>query len=257
MQIPYIDNGFLLSIIKLAAGLTLTFFAAYYLNKILVDKLVIPHPELMTTLSIIRRIIVLSVALIGVMATTFTVFPEAIGIITSLFVAAGFASIVVGLAAQSSLSNVVAGFFVSVSQPFRIGDAVMFRNEYCYVEDMRLMHTVLRTWDNRRLIIPNSVLQSEVLTNYSIVDPTVLVPIYVQVSYDSDLKKAMDIMVDLAKRHPDCLPIGSLPNAVVMEFQDSGIRLRLLTRAKDQSTAFNMTRDLLFEIKKCTLQETA
>lgn len=94
------------------------------------------------------------------------------------------------------------------------------------------------------------MLQSEVLTNYSIVDPTVLVPIYVQVSYDSDLKKAMDIMVDLAKRHPDCLPIGSLPNAVVMEFQDSGIRLRLLTRAKDQSTAFNMTRDLLFEIKK-------
>jgi Small-conductance mechanosensitive channel len=190
MQIPYIDNGFLLSVIKLAAGLTLTFIVAHYLNKFLISKLVLPHPELMTTLSILRRVVVLSVALIGAMATVTTVFPQAIGMITSLFVAAGFASIVVGLAAQSSLSNVVAGILISISQPFRIGDAVMFRDEYCYVEDMRLVHTVLRTWDNRRLVIPNSVLQSEVLTNYSIVDPSVLVPVYVQVSYDSDLKKA-------------------------------------------------------------------
>lgn len=250
MQIPYIDNGFLLSVIKLAAGLTLTFIVAHYLNKFLITKLVLPHPELMTTLSILRRVVVLSVALIGAMATVTTVFPQAIGMITSLFVAAGFASIIVGLAAQSSLSNVVAGILISISQPFRIGDAVMFRNEYCYVEDMRLVHTVLRTWDNRRLVIPNSVLQSEVLTNYSIVDPSVLVPVYVQVSYNSDLKKAMDIMVDVARRHPDCLPIGSLPKAVVMAFEDSGISLRLLTRAKDQSTAFDMTRDLLFEIKK-------
>lgn len=250
MQIPYIYNGLLLSAIKLAAGLTLTFIVVHYLNRFLISKLILPHPELMTTLSILRRVVVLSVALIGAMATITTVFPQAVGMITSLFVAAGFASIVIGLAAQSSLSNVVAGILVSISQPFRIGDAVMFRDEYCYVEDMRLVHTILRTWDNRRLVIPNSVFQSEVLTNYSIVDPSVLVPVYVQVSYDSDLKKAMDIMVEVARRHPDCLPTDSLPNAAVMAFEDSGISLRLLTRAKDQSTAFNMTRDLLFEIKK-------
>ena len=57
-------------------------------------------------------------------------------------------------------------------------------------------------------------------------------------------------MVDVAKKHPDCLPIGDLPNAVLMEFADSGILLRLLSRAKDQPTAFMMARDLLLQIKK-------
>jgi len=77
-----------------------------------------------------------------------------------------------------------------------------------------------------------------------------LVPVFVQVSYESDLEKAMKLMVEVAKRHPDCMPIGDLPNAVVMEFADSGINLRLLSRAKNQPTAFMMARDLLFQIKK-------
>ncbi|HUS74881.1 MAG TPA: mechanosensitive ion channel family protein [Methanothrix sp.] len=197
-----------------------------------------------------RRLIVLSVALVGVMASTFTAFPESLGIITSLFVAAGFASIVIGMAAQSSFSNVISGIINSVSQPFRISDAVMFRDEFCYIEDMRLIHTIMRTWDNRRLVVPNSILQNEVIINYSMNDPSVLVPINVQVSYESDTPKAMQIMTDIAKKHPECRPAEGIPSAVVMEFQDSGVLLRLLSRAKDQSAAFGMARDLLLSIKE-------
>ncbi|MDD4161029.1 MAG: mechanosensitive ion channel family protein [Methanothrix sp.] len=211
---------------------------------------VLSQPKFITTLTIMRRLIVLAAILIGVMATTFTAFPESLGIITSIFVAAGFASIVVGLAAQSSLSNVISGIINSVSQPFRIGDAVTFRDEFCYIEDMRLIHTIMRTWDNRRLVVPNSILQNEVIINYSMNDPSVLVPVPVQVSYESDISKAMQIMTDAARSHPDCIPSRDLPNTVVMELQDSGILLRLLSMAKDQSTAFGMTRDLLLEIKK-------
>ncbi|MEM3883248.1 MAG: mechanosensitive ion channel family protein, partial [Candidatus Methanomethyliaceae archaeon] len=81
-------------------------------------------------------------------------------------------------------------------------------------------------------------------------DPTKLVPIFVDISHDADVDLAMNIMVDLAKKHPDCLPIGDLPNVVVMEINENGVRLRLLSRAKDQPTAFRMARDLLREIKK-------
>jgi small-conductance mechanosensitive channel len=178
------------------------------------------------------------------------VFPEARGITASLFVAAGFVSIVLGIAAQSSLSNLISGIIVAVSQPFRLGDTVVFRGEFGFIEDIKLMHTVIRTWDNRRLVVPNSMFQSEVVTNYTSVDPTMLVPVEVQVSYESDIEKAMKIMVDVAKRHPDCMPTDDLPSAMVMGFADSGINLRLLSRAKDQSTAFMMARDLLLQIKK-------
>jgi small conductance mechanosensitive channel len=55
---------------------------------------------------------------------------------------------------------------------------------------------------------------------------------------------AMKMMKDIARKHPDCLPIGDLPNVVVMDYTESGISLRLLSRARDQPTAFNMERDL-------------
>ena len=253
MTFLFLENGTLWSLAVFIAGIAMTLIVTHYLNSILIkffDRILVSQPKLLTTTTIMRRLIILSIALIGVMAATFTAFPGSLGILTSLFVAAGFASIVIGLAAQSSLSNVIAGIINSVSQPFRISDAIMFRNEFCYIEDMRLIHTIMRTWDNRRLVVPNSILQNEVIINYSMNDPSVLVPINIQVSYESDLSNAMNIMIDSAKKHPECIEGGGLPNAVVMELQDSGVLLRLLSRAKDQSAAFSMARDLLLEIKE-------
>lgn len=60
------------------------------------------------------------------------------------------------------------------------------------------------------------------MVNYSIEDPTMLVPIYVQVSYKSGIEEAMEIMVEVARRHSDFLPAEGLPSAVVMEFGEPG-----------------------------------
>lgn len=239
-------------IIYLIVGYGATFIIIYLLKHIIeraVYARIAEQPKLKTTSIFLVRILLLAITLLGVATVTLTVFPQLSGFAVSLLVTAGFASIVIGLAAQSSLSNLISGFLIALSQPLRVGDAVVFKGDFCFVEDIRLMYSILRTWDNRRLIVPNSMLQSEVIINYSIEDPTMLVPVFVQISYESDLKKAMDIMVDVARKHPNCLPIGDLPNVVVMEFQDSGILLRLLSRARDQPTAFMMARDLLYQIK--------
>lgn len=237
----------------LIVGYGITFTMALIIDKIIkkwFERLIVRSPSLKTSFIFLRKILLFSIVIIGISFTTFTAFPELGPALASLFIAAGFASIVIGLAAQASLSNIIAGIMISLSQPIRIDDAILFRNEFCFVEDLTLMYTVLRTWDNRRLIVPNSILQSEVIVNYSAKDPTKLVPIFADISHDSDVDLAMKIMVDVAKRHPDCLPIGDLPNAVIMEINENGVRLRLLSRAKDQPTAFRMARDLLREIKK-------
>lgn len=239
--------------INFLAGLLVTYLVVYILDVIIrryVHSLVASEPRLKTMYTFIRRLVLVAVALIGVAATTFTSFPAASGVISSLFIAAGFSSIVVGLAAQSSLSNIIGGMLVSVSQPFKIGDAVVFKNEFCFVEDIKLVHTVLRTWDNRRLMVPNSMFQTEIVANYTAEDSTMLVPVMVQISYESDIDKAMSIMREIALKHPECMPIGNLPNVVVMDYGESGINLRLLSRAKDQPTAFGMARDILYQIKK-------
>lgn len=240
-------------VMSLVVGLVIVFVVFKVLNIVIfgqIKKRTAKEPKLNTIYSFVEKLVGAIILLIGVTIVVFAVFPEARGVTASLFVAAGFVSIVIGLAAQSSLSNLMSGMLIAFSQPFRLGDAVVFKGDFGFIEDIKLMHTVIRTWDNRRLVVPNGMFQSEVVLNYTAIDSTMLAPVFVQVSYESDLEKAMEIMVDVAKRHPQCMPIGDLPNAVVMEFADSGIKLRLLSRAKDQPTAFMMIRDLLFQIKK-------
>lgn len=208
------------------------------------------NPDRETTFRLIHRLIIYFVYIIGATIVLTIIFPGLIGIIWSLAIGAGFLAIVIGLGAQKTIGNLLAGMNLTITRPIRVGDAVMIRGEFGFVEDITLRHTIIRIWDNRRMIIPNSVLDDEVIINYSLKDPTMLVPVFVQISYESDVDKAMKIMVDIAKKHPDCLPIGNLPNVVIMEFAESGILLRLLSRAKDQPTAFMMARDLLYQIKK-------
>ena len=234
-------------------GLTITFIVAFLLNRLLikwVEKQVAKSKKLFTSYTFFRRLIVLVIILLGTTVTVFTVFPGLENLVSSLIITAGFTSVVIGLAAQQSLSNLIAGFLASISRPVDIGDAVVFNEDFCFVEDITLMQTILRTWDNRRLVVPNSTLFSEVITNYTKRDPTMLAPLFMTITYESNLDKAIKILVDEAKKHPDCLPLGDLPNVVVMDYTDRGIKLRLLSRAKDQPTAFMMIRELLYAVKK-------
>lgn len=246
-------NGFLAPALTLGIGLAATFIIAYGIDRYVhtrISKILEKNPSLATSYRFIKRLLMFIVIIIGVSFTTYAAFPSLGSALASIFVAAGFASIVVGLAAQSTLSNLFAGMVISIFQPIRVDEAVMFKNEFCFVEDIKLMYTVLRTWDNRRLMVPNSLIQNEVVVNYTRDDPSKLTPVVVSISYESDIERALQIMVEVAKRHPDCLPVGDLPKAQVMELADSGITLRLLSRAKDQPTSFSMARDLLREIKR-------
>jgi small-conductance mechanosensitive channel len=250
--ISYFET-FFWQIVALSIGLGATFLVMYVMNALLnrrLKRISEKSPSLQTIYVVLRRLILATVVVIGVSITVFSVFPNLGTAVASIFVAAGFASIVLGMAAQSTLSNIISGITISLSQPFKINDAVTFKNDFCFVEDIRLTYTVLRTWDNRRLMVPNSLMQSEVIINYTTVDPSVLVPIMITISYKSDADKAMAILVDIAKKHPACFPTGDLPNAVIMDFDTTGVKLRLLSRAKDQPTAFSMSRDIMAAAKK-------
>ena len=240
-------------VVAFAAGLTVTYLVAYIVSAVTThygEALFEKEPQFKTTITFVRRLIIGIVVLLGVAATTFTTFPSASAAVASIFVAAGFASIVVGLAAQSSLANIFAGMIVSTAQPFRIGDAVLFRNEWSWVEDIRLTFTVLKTWDNRRLVVPNQLFLSDTLVNYDLTDSSKLVIVFVQVPYETDLDRAIGLMKRAAKEHPDFLPAGNLPVVHVMEYNEAGISLRLLANAKDQPTTFQMSKDLLYTIRK-------
>lgn len=249
------------------AGLTITYLVTYVVSaatkrygQVLYER----DPQFRTTITFVRRLLIAVIALIGVAATTFAVFPSAGAAVASIFVAAGFASIVIGLAAQSSLANIFAGMVVSTSQPFRIGDAVLYQMpwgpEWCWVEDIKLTFTILKTWDKRRLVVPNQSFLNQALVNYDLNDSSKLCVVFVTITYESDVDKAIEIMKETARKHPDFLPEGNLPVVHLMDMGDAngtspnadvapGITLRLLSNAKDQPTNFQMSKDLLYAIR--------
>jgi small conductance mechanosensitive channel len=249
------------SIIGFLTGITLTYLAVHLSNILFTHYSGAIESHARATIRFLRRLILAFVALVGVAVTTFANFPSLGAAVASLFVAAGFASIVVGLAAQGSISNIIAGFVISTSRPFKIGDALSYANEWAWVEDINLTFTILKTWDNRRLVVPNQMFLNSTVINYDGADSTKLCVVYVTITFESNLDKAIDILKEIANAHPDFLPADNLPVVHVMDLGDAnattpganaaaGISLRLLSRAKDQSTNFQMSKDILYSVKK-------
>ncbi|HKJ96183.1 MAG TPA: mechanosensitive ion channel family protein, partial [Thermoplasmataceae archaeon] len=240
-------------VVSFITGLILTYIIVYIINLIILryqSTIKGKQPQLHTTITFGRRVLIGIIALVGAAAAGFSAFPSASGAIASLFVAAGFTSIVIGLAAQSSLSNLIAGGVVSIAQPFRIGDAIIFDSNYCFVEDIKLIFTVLRTWDGRRLMVPNNMFLNTIVVNYNAVDETKLAVIYMQITLESDLDKAMEIMKDVIRKHPLFYPTEGMPSVLVMDYTEYGVQLRALGRARNQNDNWTLEKESLYNIKK-------
>ncbi len=118
--------------------------------------------------------------------------------LTSFFALFGTAALAVGLALQEFLKNLAGGVLILVLQPFRIGDYIIEDNNKNEgtVSAISLFYTKLLTVDNRTIVIPNSSLTNNSLTNVSAQDKRLL-ELKIGISYQSDLKKAKEIMEDL------------------------------------------------------------
>ncbi|MDD2338964.1 MAG: mechanosensitive ion channel family protein [Methanosarcina sp.] len=167
-----------------------------------------------TSFRMFRHIVVAAIYFIGIVVVIFSI-PELRNLSVALFTGAGIAGIVIGFAAQNTLSNIIAGLSLALFQPFRVGDRLDIMNEYGKVTDLNLRHTVILTWDNRRLIIPNSIISNEAIINWTIEDPAVIWPIDVGISYDADIDLARKIMIEEARKHPNVMPPQEVKYSVV------------------------------------------
>ncbi|WPO99164.1 mechanosensitive ion channel family protein [Pseudomonas sp. HR96] len=149
-----------------------------------------------------------------------------IGVETTSFVAAiGAAGLAIGLALQGSLANFAGGVLILLFRPFRIGDWIEAQGVQGTVDAIQIFHTVLRTGDNKTVIIPNGNLSNGIITNTNR-QPTRKITYNVGVDYDADLKKAQAILMELAK-DSRVLP-SPAADCVVSALGDSSITLSLM-----------------------------
>ncbi|MGE1153489.1 mechanosensitive ion channel family protein [Pseudomonas kitaguniensis] len=148
-----------------------------------------------------------------------------IGVATTSFVAAiGAATFAIGLALQGSLSNFAGGVLILLFRQFRIGDWIEAQGTSGTVDSIQIFHTVLRTGDNKTVIVPNGILSNGIITNTNR-QPTRKVVFDVGVDYEADLQKAREVLLDLAK---DARVLADpAPVAVVSTLGDSSITVSL------------------------------
>ncbi|MEB0075497.1 mechanosensitive ion channel [Pseudomonas sp. CCI3.2] len=148
-----------------------------------------------------------------------------IGIETTSFVAViGAAGLAIGLALQGSLANFAGGVLILLFRPFRIGDWIEAQNISGTVDNIQIFHTVLRTGDNKTVIVPNGILSNGIITNTNR-QPTRKVVFEIGVEHDADLKHALQVLLDMAQ-DPRVL-LDPAPEAVVSALGENAITLSL------------------------------
>lgn len=170
----------------------------------------------------VRRLVSATIYIFGLMLVILQI-PQLHSLATALLAGAGIAGLAIGFAAKDSLSNFTSGIFIAIFQPFRVGDYVDFKGDYGQIEDLTLRHTIIRTWDNRRIIVPNNTMSTDSIINWSIKEPEITWTIDFKIKNISDVDKARSIIIQEASRHPK-----------VMSNKD--IRVLLMDMKKDEQS---------------------
>lgn len=146
--------------------------------------------------------------------------------ITLLSVFGGALGVGIGLGLQKIASNYVSGFIILTDKSMQIGDVITIDSHYGVVSDLRSRYMVLRKLDGTQVIIPNEILITNAVINHSFIEHKARVEMSVQVSYESSLELAMQLMCDAAKNQPRVL-MEPAPEVQIKGFADNGINLSL------------------------------
>ncbi len=248
----------LFSAIVLVTFLVAWLFRRAFRRFILESSLIIKNDP--TRYQFLKHFIVAIIYIIGFSQAVYIV-PSLRTLANSLLAGAGILAVAVGFASQQALGNIVSGVFIVLFRPFRVNDRLSLRDSKLngVVEDINLRHTIIRDFNNRRIIIPNSIMSQEVIVNADLNDDRICRWVEMGISYDSNIDLAREIMIEEAMKHPLRID-GRTPAQIakgksdvfvrVIALGDFAVTLRLYVWAKDNPDAFAMGCDLLESIKK-------
>jgi len=142
---------------------------------------------------------------------------------TSLIAILGAAGLAVGLALKNSLQNFASGILLIFFRPFTIGDFVETAGVTGTVEDVTIFNTVLKTLDNRQVIIPNGMIYDDKIVNYSAKDVR-RIDLVFPIGYEDDLRKAREIIERILSEEPRILK-DPPPFVGVGDWEENGVKL--------------------------------
>src|SRR4051794_36997946 len=192
-------------------------------------------PAAATRYRVLRRSIVSSIVVVGILSALL-VIPAIRAVAGGILASGAVIGIVVGFAAQSTLSNFVAGLMIAFTQPLRLGDSLVMAEGAGVVEEIGLVYTLIRLEDGSRLVVPNSKLASDTIRNASIVSRDRVAEITVQLPLATDLEQAL-------ARLRAALPAERDPDVFVSGLADR-VTVTVRAQADDAARAEQLAREL-------------
>jgi small-conductance mechanosensitive channel len=194
-----------------------------------------------TQLIVLRRVTVAGVAVLTIGAVLYT-FPSVRGIGTSVLASAGVIGVVAGLAAQSTLGNLIAGLQLAFGDRLRIGDVVVVEGEWGRVNEITLGYVVLKIWDQRQLILPTSYFTTTPFTSWSRHDTQILGTVELDVDWTVPVEQMRAELERYAAAHP--LWDGRAVSLQVTQATGGRVQVRALVSAADGSAVWTLRCDV-------------
>jgi len=190
-----------------------------------------------TQFQVVKRIAVVAVTILA-LGTMLMTFPKVRQLGTTILASAGIIGIVVGMAAQRTIGNFIAGLQIAFSQPIRVDDVVIVENEWGRIEEITLTYVVVKIWDLRRLIVPITYFIEKPFQNWTRTSADILGTVFIYVDYTVPV----DAVREELKRILENSDLWDKKVCVVQVTNTSErtVELRALMSAADASSAWSL-----------------
>jgi small-conductance mechanosensitive channel len=141
-----------------------------------------------TQIQVIGRVLIVTIVVLA-FAFMLLTFPQARAVGTSLLASAGIAGVIAGVAARSTVGNLIAGLQIAFAEPIRLDDAVVVEGEWGNIEEITLTYVVVRIWDRRRLVLPCSYFVERPIQNWTRYSADIVGTVHLHVDYTTPVEE--------------------------------------------------------------------
>ncbi|MFI6322802.1 mechanosensitive ion channel family protein [Nonomuraea sp. NPDC050556] len=249
-----------LGLLTIVAVTWLVIQASYAVTDVVLDRLELIDGErdgrarrYRTQITLVRRVAAAVIIVVALGAVLFS-FPAVRALGTGLLASAGIAGAIVGIAAQSTIGNMLAGLQLAFSDALRLDDVVVVNNEWGRIEELTLTYVVVRSWDERRLVFPVSYFTQNPFENWTRHGSRVIGHVYLRVDWSVPVDALRSELHSFVKDHPlwdqkdwtlqvtDILPNGMVELRALMSAADSASVWDLKADAREHLVEFIRTR---------------
>lgn len=157
--------------------------------------------KVITQLRFIKNISIIIIITLAIAAILWNI-PAVRKLGTTILTSAGVIGIIVGVAAQKSIANLITGFQIAFTQPIKIDDEVVIEEEFGVVEDITLTYVVVKIWDKRRLVLPLSYFNDKPFVNWTFNSTDLIGSVFLYVDYTFPVKVLRAKLLEILKENP-------------------------------------------------------